>query len=152
MASGAAADYQKPGASVRLHHDYDGSSVPGEAESVRLQFSHSYSEGLLRVSLQPEEGLQLLSGEGPYEFPLAAQSNPEAQVSVVAEVPGRYHLKIFADVLLPDGGIERRVLGLAFDFGEPAAGLRPSTGENKTGFRGENLRVLPAQENVAPEE
>lgn len=140
--------YQKPGAAVQFHHDYDGESDAGEGEAILLGFSEQYDAGVLTVTLEPEDGLQLLSGEATQSFSLVGDERKEMQVTLGAENDGRYYLNIFADVEDGSGNASKRVFGLAFQVGAVAKETATEV-EMKEGSRGESLIMLPAEESIS---
>ena len=42
-------NYQKPGANVRLTHNYDGATNTGEVENLSLIFTEQYSSGQMYI-------------------------------------------------------------------------------------------------------
>jgi hypothetical protein len=70
----------------------------------------------------------------------------ELTVDLSAATGGRYYLRIFAEVLLPDGQVDRRVFGLALQVGIPGDKSISSDEKNDTDFRGGELILLPAEE------
>lgn len=139
------ADYQKPGAAIRFDHNYDGRTEPGETENLALIFADGYEAGTLSVTLESDDGL-VYSLNSASDFDLQSSDRHQMEISLSAQSPGRYYLRIFAEVLLPDGQIDRRVFGLALEVGDPQSRERVK-GETETDFRGEELIMLPAEQN-----
>lgn len=141
----SSANYQKPGAAIRFDHNYDGRTGPGETENLTLVFADGYDAGTLSVTLDSDDGL-LYSLNSASDFDLGSSDRHQMEISLSAQSPGRYYLRIFAEVLLPDGQIDRRVFGLALEVGDLQNRERVKA-ETETGFRGDELIMLPAEEN-----
>jgi len=138
--------YKKPGAAVRFDHNYSGQTEPGEVEPVVLTFAESYEAGTMTISVDADAGLAYDLAL-PQLFDLQSADSHELEINVSAPTEGRYYLRIFAEVLLPDGQMERRVFGLAVQVG--ATQDKAITSDEKTDrdFRGGELILLPVEEN-----
>lgn len=139
------ANYQKPGAAIRLNHNYDGRTEPGETENLTLVFADGYDAGTLAVTVDSDEGL-VYSLNSASAFDLQSSDRHEMEISLSAQTSGRYYLRIFVEVLLPDGQIDRRVFGLALQVGD-SQNKETVKGGAETDFRGEELIILPAEES-----
>ncbi len=139
-------DYQKPGASVRFSHNFDGRLEPNQSQTVSMVFTEAYDAGSLSLSFTADEGLEY-SPLQTQLFALQSASEHSVDISLSAQNSGRYYLRIFVEVMLPEGRSERRVFGLAVDVGN-GAGKSEEAGESMAkDFRGEELILLPAKEN-----
>jgi hypothetical protein len=137
--------YQKPGAAVRFDHNYDGLTGPGEVETILLNFAEAYDAGTLSITVDADSGLSYELGS-PQVFDLQSTDMHELTVDLSAATGGRYYLRIFAEVLLPDGQVDRRVFGLALQVGIPGDKSISSDEKHDTDFRGGELILLPAEE------
>lgn len=138
--------YQKPGAAIRFDHNYSGQTEPGEVESIVLSFSEAYDAGTLSISVDADPGL-VYDLASPQVFELQSADTHELEVNLSAPSEGRYYLRIFAEVLLPDGQADRRVFGLALQVGAPPNKEMPSDEKTDTDFRGSELILMPAEES-----
>lgn len=138
--------YQKPGASVRFRHDFDGQLEPGQSETVSLLFSEAYDAGSLSLSFSADAGLEYRLLQTPV-FDLQSTAEHGLTIDLSAQNPGRYYLRIFAEVMLPQGQPDRRVFGLAVDVGNEGDKTEEEGEAMAKDFRGEELILLPAREN-----
>ncbi|MEQ9566355.1 MAG: hypothetical protein ACFHHU_14625 [Porticoccaceae bacterium] len=136
--------YQKPGAAVRFDHNYSGQTEPGEMENIVLTFAEAYEAGTMSISVDADQGL-VYELASPQVFDLQSADSHQLEVSLSAPSEGRYYLRIFAEVLLPDGQMDRRVFGLALQVGAPQDKAISSDKKTDTDFRGGELILLPAE-------
>lgn len=139
--------YQKPGASVRFDHNYDGATEVGEQEQIQLSFVEQYAAGTLTISLSADEGLGIDSSL-TQSYSLTADSALVMDLTLSAASEGKYYLTIFADVEDGNGRREKRVFGLALYVGDVAEKTSTEM-EMKEGFRGDRMMMLPAEETIS---
>ena len=139
--------YQKPGASVRFSHIFDGRLEPGRSEIISLVFAEAYDAGSLSLSFTADEGLEYSLMQEPV-FDLQLASAHSLDIGLSAMNPGRYYLRIFAEVLPPQGRPDRRVFGLAVDVGSGGSKTEEESETMEKDFRGEDLITMPAEESL----
>ena len=131
--SDKAYSYQKPGANIRLSHNYSGSSKVGETQNIELIFTEQYQSGQMNLRLIPDTGLMVQPAKQDYIFSMQGQQSHPIALSVRAESAGKYLLKIFASVEDEKGQISNRVMAMAFYVGETSGSLNkpqpPSFGD-----------------------
>lgn len=116
--SDKAYSYQKPGANIRLSHNYSGTSKVGETQNIELIFTEQYQTGQMNLRLIPDTGLMVQPAKQDYIFSMQGQQTHPIALSVRAESAGKYLLKIFASVEDEKGQISNRVMAMAFYVGE----------------------------------
>lgn len=135
--------YQKPGANVRLLHNYSGSSKVGETQNIELIFSEQYQSGQMNVRLIPDTGLMIQPARQDYIFSMEEQQKHPITLSVRAESAGKFLLKIFASVEDNSGQISHRVMAIAFYVGDSSNTINKS----KTPSPTDKVIILPSQES-----
>ncbi len=139
--------YMKPGAAIDFQHNFKGPIGIGEKQTVDLSFRLPHISGQLAIKLRPDSGLSAEPGQADYIFPLGADHNYSIQQTLSAEEAGKYYLKIFAEVMDPQGQIKTRVFAIAVQVGEPTS--KPNnSGRLIESSSGEHLILMPAQETV----
>ena len=139
--------HQKPGAAVRLSHNYDGHSQVGEAELIQLSFAETYSAGELNVVLKADPGLTLSPAERNFSFAMDAGTVHRLEVSVSAEVAGKHYLNMFVSASDSSSSIKNRVFAIAFYAGDAfLQGKSQPSEHNKASV--DNMIYLPSEETV----
>ncbi len=139
--------YQKPGASVRFSHDFDGRLEPGQPETISLVFAEAYQAGSLSLSFTADDGLEYsLIEAGVFDLQSASRHGLDIELSALN--PGRYYLRIFAEVILPQGRPDRRVFGLVAEVGNEESKTEVDSQTMEKDFRGGDLITMPAEETL----
>jgi len=139
--------YLKPGAAVDFQHNFKGPLDVGEKQTVDLSFRLPHIAGQLAIKLRADSGLITEPATTDYVFTLGDNQVYSIQQTVSAEVMGKYYLKIFAEVMDPQGQIKTRVFAIAVQVGEPTS--KPdSSGPVIENSSGERLILMPAQETT----
>ena len=60
--------YQKPGANIRLSHNYAGASKVGETQNIELTFTEQYQSGQMNLRLIPDSSLIIQPAKQDYIF------------------------------------------------------------------------------------
>lgn len=144
--------YQKPGASVRFSHNYDGRSEAGEIESLTLSFHHAYDSGRLSIQLDAQEGLSIVDNQSPYRFTMDKPQTVEIEAQLSADSEGKYYLSIVASVENQNANPISRVFALALNVGELGAeksGLEPVHMSIEKSATDETLILMPAEETIS---
>lgn len=139
--------YQKPGAAVRLTHNYDGHSQVGEPELIQLSFAETYSAGVLNIALKADPGLTISPADNNFSFAMDAATVHRLEVSVNAEVAGKHYLQMFVSASDSSGSIKNRVFAIAF-YAEDAflQGKSKPSEHNKAST--DKMIYLPSEETV----
>lgn len=134
----------KPGASVSLNSVLPKNMTSGTFQTVKLQLSDGYSQGMMSVKIVPSDGLSLFGGNTSKTFNMAAPGPHVWDVDVKADTDGVYFLNVFAEaqgqprsfsVRLDMGVVTQKMLSDAL----------PSEGELVDGGK---IRVLEAEETI----
>ena len=139
--------YQKPGAGVRLKHNYDGHSNVGEPELLQLIFSESYSTGTLNIDLKTDQGLVLLAPEQSFSYGMQNQHFHELNISVNPLIEGKHYLRIFVSATENKGSLKHRVFAIPFYVGDT---FLPSKQQSLEADKSsaDNMIFLPSTETV----
>lgn len=140
-------EYQKPGAAVRLKHNYDGHSNIGEPEQVRLSFIESYYTGVLNVELKADQGLIITPSVNSYSFPMQSENFHSLDINVIPKTDGKHYLKLFVSAAESDGSTKHRVFAIAFYVGDSFLPSK-SRESQQDKSSGETMIFLPSEETV----
>lgn len=146
--------YSKPGASVKLRHDFDGKINPGQVGSFSVDLIMAPVDGMVRVSFAGSEGLEVLSGGDARETSVTKaafidETAPLGDQSLQfrAQEDGRYYINAFVDVVYPNGQKQSRVITMPINVG---------TGQYKSQSKGveidtksgRGIAVMSAEETI----
>ena len=140
----------KPGSNVIFSHDYDGTTVVGETESISLHFRLPGNEASAggKLSLRPEAGLTL---EDPQEYHIPPGSREyTVEIHLVAREATKHYLGITLEVFNEFGLASARVFELPILVGgeqaaQAQAQQKPSLLiEN----RGNTVLILGSEEKI----
>jgi hypothetical protein len=140
-------NYLKPGAAVRLKHNYDGHSQVGEPELIQLSFAETYSAGQLNIALQADPGLILNPPDNNFYFAMDTDSVHSLEINVSAEAEGKYYLHMYASATDSRGSTKSRVFAIAFYVGDAYLESKSQTAAQSK-VSADNLIYLPSEETV----
>lgn len=133
--------YQKPGANIRLSHNYDGSTAVGEVENIRLTFNEQYSSGEIYIQLKPDKLLVIEPATEDFTFSMEDKNSHDIDLSVSANTRGKYLLNIFASVMDNSGRVSNRIMAIAFYMGDKNHNQSKIQNSDAT----EKVIILPSQ-------
>ena len=110
--------YQKPGANIRLSHNYDGRSALGETETIELTFAEQYSSGQMYLRLKPDSSLSIQPSIKDFVFSMEDEEIHSIKLSVSSQSQGKHLLNIFASVIDESGKPQNRIMAVAFYVGD----------------------------------
>ena len=139
--------YQKPGAGVRLKHNYDGHSIVGEPELLQLIFSESYSTGILNIELETDLGLALLASDTSFSYVMQDQHFHQLEITVEPQMQGKYYLQIFVSATENNGSLKHRVFAIPFYVGDSFLRSKQQALEIEKPSE-DNMIFLPSTETV----
>ena len=139
--------YQKPGAGVRLKHNYDGHSNVGEPELLQLIFSESYSTGILNIELETDLGLALLASDTSFSYVMQDQHFHQLEITVEPQIEGKHYLQIFVSATENNGSLKQRVFAIPFYVGDSFLQSKQQALETEKPSE-DNLIFLPSTETV----
>ena len=140
--------YVKPGASVKLRHDFSG----------KINFSVDLimppTDGIVKVSFSGSEGLDVLSGGDTREVSVnkaafideTAPLGPQ-RLQVRAQDDGLYYLNAFVDVIYPNGQKQSRVITMPISVGNGQA-KSSAIGVSIDESSGRAIAVMSADETI----
>jgi hypothetical protein len=137
--------YQKPGANVRLSHNYDGATNVGEIENISLSFTERYSSGEMYIQLKPDKSLMIEPATQDFIFSMEDKNSHTIDLSVSANTKGKYLLNIFASVIDDYGQLRSRVMAIAFYMGDK----NHNQSKIQNSDTEETVIILPSQESGA---
>ncbi|MDG2018456.1 MAG: hypothetical protein P8J25_03315 [Porticoccaceae bacterium] len=143
--SQATQSYQKPGANVRLSHNYDGTTAVGEIENLQLSFTEQYSSGKMYIRLKPDASLTIEPATQNFVFSLDNAKSHPLELSVSANFAGKHLLNILASVIGETGRVSNRVMAIAFYVGDKT--IKQSKALNSDAAN--KVIILPSQESGA---
>ena len=111
--SNSQSNYQKPGANIRLSHNYDGQTALGETETIELTFNEQYLYGQLYLRLKPDASLSIKPAVEDFVFSMEDESSHSIKLSITANSAGKHLLNIFASVMDKSGRPRNRVMAVA---------------------------------------
>lgn len=139
--------YQKPGAGVRLKHNYDGHSTMDEPELLQLTFSESYNTGILNLALETDPGLALLASDTSFSYVMQGQHFHQLEIAVEPQMEGKHYLRIFVSATENNGSLKHRVFAIPFYVGDS---FLPSKQQSLEADKSsaDNMIFLPSTETV----
>lgn len=134
----------KPGADVSMKSVLPKSMTSGVFQTVELEFSEGYQDGVMTVSIEPSDGLNLFGGTNSKTFNMSRSGSHSWDVDVKADSDGVYFLNVFAQANgMPRSFSVRIDMGVVtqkmFDDAMPAEGELTDGGK---------IRVLEANETI----
>jgi len=134
----------KPGANVSMKSVLPKSMSSDAFQTVRMELTEGYQEGVMTVSIEPSEGLNLFGGSNSQTFNLSNPGPHTWDIDVMADVDGVYFLNVFA---LANG--EPRSFSVRIDIGVTTQKMlddvMPAQGELSEDGK---IRVLGADETI----
>ncbi len=137
----------KPGANISLQSVFPKPMVSGTYQTVQLELSEGYQDGVMTVSIEPSEGLTLFGGINSKTFSLSNTSLHIWDVDVKADADGVYFLNVFSQAngqgrsfsVRLDVGDRSAISQKSLDDAMPADGTLSDGGE---------IRILDADETI----
>ena len=136
-------NYQKPGANVRLTHNYDGATNTGEVENLRLIFTEQYSSGQMYIQLKPDTSLVIEPEAKEFIFSMEGNKSHNIDLSISANSKGKHLLNIFASVMDDSGRLSNRVMAIAFYVGDKNLDQSKTQNSNSE----DKVIILPSKES-----
>lgn len=148
--------YAKPGADVRLSHDFSGKLNPGQVGNMNVKFIMPPTDGRVRVSFTATEGLDILSGGNLKETALskAAFISPDQSpmapqfLQFRAQEDGVYYVNAFIDVFYAGGQKRSRVITMPISVGSGISSKPVNNGVSLEESGGQTIAVMSASETI----
>ena len=134
-------NYQKPGANVRLTHNYDGATAVGEIENIRLTLNEQYPSGEMKIQLKPDNLLVIDPASEYFTFSMEDKNSHDIELSVSANTSGKYLLNIFASVRDNSLRVSNRIMAIAIYVGDKNF----EQSKIKNSNTAEKVIILPSQ-------
>ena len=135
--------YQKPGANIKLSHNYDGHTAAGETETVELKFTEQYSSGQMYLRLKPDTSLSIEPAVEEYVFSMEDVTSHSIKLTFSAKSAGKHLLNIFASVMDESGKPRNRIMAVAFYVGDSSHKSRKPQAPSPT----DKVIILPSIES-----
>ena len=148
--------YTKPGASVKLRHDFSGKLNAGQVGNMSLDMIMPPTDGTVKVSFSSTDGLDILSGGDVSEtritksaFTSEAAPMAPRQLQFRALQDGVYYINAFIDVTSEQGQTLGRVITIPVNVG--TAVRKPSNQDVAIDeSSGRSIVIMSAEETVDP--
>ncbi len=137
------ADYQKPGAAVRLAHNYGGKSEVGVAETVLLSFKPEYDLQQMTVELTTSSDL-LQIDYSAYSGAATGGQAVEIPTTLLADQEGRYFVNMSVVAVTEEGRKSSRSFSLSVVVGD----VPVQKADSATLPDGKGVRILSAEEKI----
>ena len=114
----AHAGYLKPGAAVQISHDYKGNTALNSYETISIDVTHIYQNGVLAMTVLPSPGLDILSPLDTLSVHIMPDVSAKTMVQFSGRTEGRFLLAL--EIIHQDltGQQSRRVLSIPVQIGE----------------------------------
>jgi len=148
--------YSKPGANVKLSHDFSGKLNPGQVGDMTVNFIMPPTDGRVRVSFSATDGLDLLSGADMKETTVskAAFISPDQSpmapqfLQFRAQEDGTYYVNAFIDVFYAGGEKRSRVITMPVSVGTGISSKPVNNGVSFEDSNGRRIAVMSASETI----
>lgn len=139
--------WRKPGADISIvSREFVGLN-PGEIKDFSVDLLAADQTGQLTIELQPEKGLQLLSGQQHFVFNLADSSAITLPVQLRAAQAGSWVLNVIATITDAEGHASSRALALIVQVGNLMNTSGQQKGQSSKTAEGDVV-VMPATEII----
>jgi len=147
--------YSKPGANVKLSHNFSGKMNAGQVGDMTVKFIMPPTDGRVQVSFTTTDGLELLSGGDLRETVISKAAFLDAGQDAVrpqylqfrAQEDGLYYVNAFVDVIYEGGEKRSRVITLPVSVGSGVA--KPvNNGISLEDSGGRAVAVMSATETI----
>jgi len=148
--------YTKPGANVKLSHDFNGKLNPGQVGDMTVKFIMPPTDGRVRVSFSSTDGLDILSGADVRETAVskAAFISPDQSpmapqfLQFRAQEDGVYYVNAFIDVFYAGGQKRSRVITMPVSVGTGISSKPVNSGVSFEDSSGRTIAVMSASETI----
>jgi len=147
--------YSKPGANVKLSHNFSGKMNAGQVGDMTVKFIMPPTDGRVQVSFTATDGLELLSGGDRRETVLTKAAFVDATQAPMApqflqfraQDDGVYYVNAFIDVIYEGGEKRSRVITMPVSVGTGVA--KPvNNGVEIDDSSGRAVAVMSADETI----
>ncbi len=109
--------YSKPGAAVKISHDYSGHSDVGVPQDILVTFRERASTGTLSVKILASEGLDVLTVDDMTNFQMSEGDTHTMNVTVTSLAEGAHNLSILVISNQGRGKVSRQSRGIVIRSG-----------------------------------
>lgn len=143
-----ASQYMKPGAPVRMSHDFKGFVAPGSSGSVKVTFKSEQKGGTMSVLTSPEGNLSLKRQAAlPQEFEMKLSEQQTFDIPFSTQAPGIQYINLVVSTTDAGGQTLGRAFSIPIQVGDPALNpSKPMRDDIVTTPEGEKLIVMDAEE------
>lgn len=140
--------YIKPGAPVRMSHDFKGFVTPGSNGSVNVSFKSEQKGGTMSVQTSSEGNLSLRREVAlPQEFEMKLSEQQSFDIPFTAQAPGLQYINVMVSTTDAGGQTLGRAFSIPIQVGDPALNpSKPMRDDIVTTPEGEKLIVMDAEE------
>lgn len=143
----AHAEFLKPGAAVHIRHDYKGHTALNSYETISIDVTHIYQNGVLDMTVLPSEDLNIVSHLETQSVHITPDIAPNITVQFSGQKEGSFSLALEFIHQDPTGQHARRVLSIPVQIGE---GKRQKGSQNisQSQTKSSGIIALKAKETV----
>jgi len=114
----AHAVFLKPGAAVQIRHDYKGQTALNSYETISIDVTHIYQNGIIEITVLPSQDLDIMSPIDTQSVHITPDIAPKVAVQFSSQKEGRFSLALEVIHQDPTGQQSRRVLSIPIQIGE----------------------------------
>lgn len=140
--------YMKPGAPVRMSHDFKGFVTPGSSGTVNVSFISEQKGGTMAVQTASEGNLSLRREAAvPQEFEMKLSGQQSFSIPFSTQAPGVQYINLMVTTTDAGGQTLGRAFSIPIQVGDPAMNpSKPMRDDIVTTPEGEKLIVMDAEE------
>jgi len=144
--------YIKPGAPVRMSHNFKGFVTPGSNGNVQVKFTSKQQGGTMSVQMSSEGGLAMSNKAAQQNFEMKsdnglALSEQTLDIPFSTQAPGLKYINIVVNTMDASGQSLGRAFSIPIQVGDPALNPAKPTPDNLiTTPEGEKLIIMDAEE------
>lgn len=141
------AEFLKPGAAVQIRHDYKGHTALNSYETISIDVTHIYQNGILDITVLPSQDLDILSPLKTQSVHITPDTAPIITVQFSGQKEGSFSLALEFIHQDQTGQQARRVLSIPVQIGE---GKRQKGSQNisQSQTKSSDIIALKAKETV----
>ena len=143
----AHAEFLKPGAAVQIHHDYKGQTALNSFETISIDVTHIYQNGILEMTVLPSQDLDIMSSLETQSVPITPDIAPKIAVQFSGQKSGLFSLAVEFIYQDPVGQQSRRVYSIPVQIGNEHR-QKGSETHTKGQTKSSGIIALKAKETV----
>ncbi len=144
--------YAKPGAAVRMVHNYSGQSTPGSIENIRVSFINEHPNSKMTVTVSNSPDIRLFDDIRQHRFENIAQKRGDIDVQFSTQSKSPQALNFVTTIELEDGQVWRRAHSIPVNAGKSGAfGKTTDKSVAPANVSSDGVIVMEAEETITTE-